>query len=313
MVATEAQARVNFYLGVCLALVCAAMLILNLTRGDFILSGALGLLVLVVVIDLCAFVKKKRLPISIPMVLFLLGAVIVLSVWRAGAEVGFYAFPTLIGVFLVQPGRFAVWYSLGLTIAVAGTVATVGADAPMAIRLGLALLLCLTFLWFAAKRITEAQDQLENSVFLDPLTGCFNRRHLARVSETQDLRTAALILFDLDYFKSVNDTFGHPTGDFVLRSVTALVRQQLSDGDLFFRIGGEEFLVLRLSPEKGTTRALAEQCRQALDTSRILATRRVTATFSCADFDGRAEMEPVLGQADVALLKAKRAGRNRVV
>ncbi|MEE2810872.1 MAG: GGDEF domain-containing protein, partial [Pseudomonadota bacterium] len=192
MVATEAQARVNFYLGVCLALVCAAMLILNLTRGDFILSGALGLLVLVVVIDLCAFVKKKRLPISIPMVLFLLGALIVLSVWRAGAEVGFYAFPTLIGAFLVQPGRFAVWYSLGLTIAVAGTVATVGADAPMAIRLGLALLLCLTFLWFAAKRITEAQDQLENSVFLDPLTGCFNRRHLARVSETQDLRNAAL-------------------------------------------------------------------------------------------------------------------------
>ena len=313
MAAQTARTRVDFYLGACLAVVCAGMVVLNVCRADYILAGAIAALLLSVGADLQAAYRGRTLPIPIPAILIGLGAVILFSVWRLGPQLGFYVFPTLIGGYLAMPGRGALWYSIMLIAGVTAVLMAIGADTALVLRLGFALLICVVFLSYAAKRIVEARDSLEDSAFLDPLTGCFNRRHLARVAQSQDLSKAALILFDLDYFKSVNDTYGHPTGDFVLRAVTSLVRQFLGPEDLFFRIGGEEFMVLRLRSEEGSTRALAEKCRAALDDSQILSSRRVTATFSCAEFDGRTEIEPVLGQADVALLQAKRAGRNRVV
>lgn len=309
----KVHSPVNLYLGVIVALICAVMVALNVSVGAYALAAILMVVLLTLLADLYALMRARRLPVRVEMVLVLVGIAILVAICQFGAEAAFYAFPVVVGAFLVRQGCFPLVFSSAFLVAVVPVIGLCAADWQIAIRLGLALLLCLGFLWFAAQRIAEAQSRLETSVIQDPLTGCFNRRHLARLSEAEDLSAASLILFDLDYFKSVNDTFGHPTGDFVLRAVTTLVRQQLDKGDLLFRIGGEEFLVLRLKPEEGTTRALAEQCRQRLEASRILATRRITATFSCADFAARSQVEPVLSQADAGLLQAKRAGRNRVV
>jgi len=312
MPTTRIQRRVNILLGASVAFICAGMVLVNLSRGTYPMAAILALVVLILVLDLVAALRLQRLPVSINLVLCLIGAAIVLGIWLIGPETGFYAFPAVIGAFLVSRGLFPLVFSLIFCGGVVSMTLFSGGDWPFAMRLFFALSLCLAFLWYAAIRIDEAQNQLVSGCIRDPLTGCFNRRHLEAVTEIEDLSDAALILFDLDDFKSVNDNLGHPTGDYVLKAVTMLVQQELGPGDLLFRLGGEEFLVLRPCGDLASARALAERCRAQLEGSGILKMRRITATFSCAAIAGQADLMPALCRADVMLLRAKRDGRNRV-
>lgn len=150
----------------------------------------------------------------------------------------------------------------------------------------------------------------------DVLTGLYNRRAgenflltlLAR-PEASD----ALILFDIDRFKSINDTHGHPVGDAVLREVVHRCGALLRKDDVFARWGGEEFLVLVRGPgEEGIVR-VAEDLRAAIAATPIEAAGIVTASFGVARFRPRDTMATWLQRADDALYEAKGAGRDRVV
>lgn len=158
----------------------------------------------------------------------------------------------------------------------------------------------------------------------DPLTGAYNRRFmsefLARETE-RSLRTGkmfALILADLDRFKKVNDTYGHPVGDLVLRAVVGLVIRCTRKYDLVGRYGGEEFLIIL--PEIGRQRApgIAERIRAKVESLEIGIggghKLSVTASFGFAFFgeDGMTA-EDLLVMVDERLYQAKREGRNLVV
>jgi diguanylate cyclase (GGDEF)-like protein len=123
----------------------------------------------------------------------------------------------------------------------------------------------------------------------------------------------AMIVLDLDHFKEVNDTHGHPTGDAVLRDVAYLIRKELRAFDLAYRLGGEEFLVLLPGSGEPAAIEVAERLREAVASC---GSAGVGITISCGvassapgnafDFDG------VFARADFALYNAKRSGRNRV-
>jgi diguanylate cyclase (GGDEF)-like protein len=155
---------------------------------------------------------------------------------------------------------------------------------------------------------------------VDPLTGMFNRRGFAeastRVIEREAVagRPVTVLIFDIDHFKSINDRFGHPAGDEILKLFSAVVINNLRLSDLSGRIGGEEFAALLPCPlEEGVI--VAERVREAFEASGIVCDEgSVDTTVSIGVAGGPAgtELEVLLAAADTALYQAKRGGRNRV-
>jgi len=156
----------------------------------------------------------------------------------------------------------------------------------------------------------------------DMLTGSSNRRHFEEVALAEwgrckrYGRDAALLLFDLDHFKRVNDQYGHGIGDRVLRRVAALCRDEIRDIDTLARIGGEEFALLLPETDAAQAAILAERLRQRLVDERIDTGKgaiSVTASFGIAPLlNGDEEWRQALRRADAALYRAKAGGRNRV-
>jgi len=152
------------------------------------------------------------------------------------------------------------------------------------------------------------------------LTGAHNKRSLLECLDRELARTSrhrrplALILFDIDHFKSINDRFGHPAGDEILKLFAAIVINSLRITDLSGRIGGEEFAAL-LPCSLEETVIVAERVREAFENSGIVDdSGPVATTVSIGVAGGPAgtELEVLLAAADTALYQAKRAGRNRV-
>jgi len=155
----------------------------------------------------------------------------------------------------------------------------------------------------------------------DPLTGLYNqrylRRHLSGLMETGQSRQLAILMIDVDHFKSVNDRFGHATGDRALRLIADSLRLNTRVFDSVARYGGEEFVVVMpgTGPEEAGT--AAERLRRAVEDIELNATAniRVPLTVSvgvaCMS-TGITAPDGLIGAADAALYEAKRKGRNRV-
>ena len=123
----------------------------------------------------------------------------------------------------------------------------------------------------------------------------------------------ALVLFDLDHFKSINDTYGHPEGDKVLRKVAEIAQAQARETDLVGRVGGEEFVWIVPGVDEDKAHCLAERLREAIaEQSRIGAIPGVTTSVGCAEMHPGDSSLSLLARADGALYAAKNAGRNRV-
>jgi diguanylate cyclase (GGDEF)-like protein/PAS domain S-box-containing protein len=160
-----------------------------------------------------------------------------------------------------------------------------------------------------AERDTMAERERE--IATDALTGIPNRR--AALARAKDVRRrgclTSVALFDIDHFKSVNDTFGHAKGDEVLRAVATTLAHQACDSDLVARWGGEEFVAL-VGADLAGTAALCERAREAVARLEIPGVGRVTISAGVSvisdDFDATLE------RADAALYRAKANGRNRV-
>jgi len=161
----------------------------------------------------------------------------------------------------------------------------------------------------------------ENSV-RDSLTGCFNRKHALEVMDGELRRSrrsqmpVSLVMFDLDHFKEVNDTYGHLCGDAVLAAVGQRMNAVLRGSDLKCRYGGEEFLILLPDTPLVGARRVAETLRRELGDRPVRWNEEeinVTASFGLtAITPGEVDPNAIIGRADRALYKAKESGRNRV-
>jgi diguanylate cyclase (GGDEF)-like protein len=167
-------------------------------------------------------------------------------------------------------------------------------------------------------------EQLYSTSVTDALTGARNREYLDSLLITElsyadrhdhDL---SFVLFDLDHFKRVNDTYGHPAGDSVLVKVADAVRGQLRAEDSLCRYGGEEFCIVLRNIDLTGAHAMGERVRAVLEALRIAHESlelKVTASVGCASRRELTEVSPssLISLADERLYKAKQSGRNRVV
>ncbi|HEY9453061.1 MAG TPA: GGDEF domain-containing protein [Bradyrhizobium sp.] len=155
---------------------------------------------------------------------------------------------------------------------------------------------------------------------VDPLSGMLNRRGFSeacqRVIERESAagRPVTVMIFDIDHFKSINDRFGHPAGDEILKLFSTVVISSLRISDLSGRIGGEEFAaLLPCALEEGVI--VAERVREAFEASNIVCEEGpvdTTVSIGVAGGPAGTELEVLLAAADTALYQAKRSGRNRV-
>jgi diguanylate cyclase (GGDEF)-like protein len=250
----------------------------------------------------------------------LIAASIALTGGPDSPALAWLAIPTI-----TLPARFGVRGVLagsGLTIGILLLV-TVGIDAaavldyPVPTIMTLTLIVSVTALSVALMR-SDLEHRSEAAI--DQLTGMLNRGALdARVAEleAQARRTpqpVALIVADLDRFKTINDEFGHAVGDAVLAEVAERFRGELRAYDLAYRLGGEEFLVLLPGAGEREAAELAESLRRcvAIDPIRDVG---VTVSFGVGAWDGRGDFDfrELFDRVDRALYRAKQDGRDRVV
>ena len=189
----------------------------------------------------------------------------------------------------------------------------------------LVVLLLLVLLGLAghfAWRTKKAQLGFRRMAETDALTGVSNRHHFSRRAAAalaycrKGGEDAALVMFDLDEFKAINDRHGHAVGDWVLQEVAMACREACRKNDLFGRLGGEEFAFLLVGGDLSSGLELARECRDrlaAIDATRLGPGARITASFGVADTRGGGyDFLPLLAAADAAMYQAKREGRDRV-
>lgn len=170
----------------------------------------------------------------------------------------------------------------------------------------------------------HAQDELQRLARTDPLTGLFNRRHFFEVAEKEFNKSVrynrplSVILFDIDLFKEINDTYGHMAGDRVLAQIGNLLTRRERETDIVARYGGEEFVMLLPETDCANAKLVAERLRKLLVDSPVYTdsnTIRFTASFGVAgkyDHKPTDNFDHLISQADQAMYTAKRMGRNRV-
>lgn len=176
-------------------------------------------------------------------------------------------------------------------------------------------------LYQSGLKLKEAYRRIEELAELDELTGSFNRRCIMRMLEEEIARSARLkapcsvALIDLDFFKRINDLYGHPTGDEVLRTFAITVFANIRTIDRFGRYGGEEFLLILPDTGEAGASQMLDRLRAIiaeLDWSAFSSGMRVTISAGVAELRPNETSDTLLARADSALYASKAKGRNRI-
>jgi diguanylate cyclase (GGDEF)-like protein/PAS domain S-box-containing protein len=166
--------------------------------------------------------------------------------------------------------------------------------------------------------LKRKDEELKRLATTDILTGAYNRtlfdeiikREIERVNRYS--KPLSVIMFDIDHFKQVNDTFGHNAGDSVLKKIAYLVRRIMRKIDYFMRWGGEEFMIISPETDREQAYILAERVRKSIGHFKFDDIGKITVSCGVAEYKEGDTENSLIKKADDAMYKAKREGRNRV-
>lgn len=171
------------------------------------------------------------------------------------------------------------------------------------------------------ENITErklAEEELKRLATTDKLTGAYNRTKSEEIIGREIERAKrynqplSIIIFDIDRFKKVNDSYGHSAGDYVLKTMANIVRKNIRKIDYFVRWGGEEFMILSSETQLDKAHTLAERIRNIIESYKFENVGKVTVSLGVTEFKEGDTGDSFIKRADDAMYEAKRKGRNRV-
>lgn len=298
-----------------------AYALVDLAEGDVIVAlTELGIGILILSTPLVG-ARFGRLDVMMNLVILTFGALFLVAIFDELPEdksslAWLAAIPALAFVF---KGSRALYFCLGYLPVHAALAAYAGrlttpplADAYMSYAFVTAIL------YLNAAVLEKYGESWKAMAQFDRLTGVRNRNAV----EEAFLREAALsrrygdplalVVFDLDDFKRINDTHGHVIGDRVLRAVARTVAASLRRSDVLARWGGEEFVILLPHTDLAAATEVAEKVREAVASSSVSGVRPVTASFGVTQYGREEELHDLVARADQALYTAKRLGKNRV-
>lgn len=176
--------------------------------------------------------------------------------------------------------------------------------------------------------LRKSKEELRLLAITDSLTGLYNRRHFNKLAEDEIIRVLrysrplSVMMFDIDFFKRINDTFGHTAGDAVLKMVATITKEIVRTNDIPARYGGEEFIVLVPETTVRGVATVAERLRRGIEDITVQTEKgpiTTTASFGVSDFLEKTKLMPqerilseFIANADRAMYASKNAGRNRV-
>lgn len=268
--------------------------------------------------DSWAIRRGTKLPVPYPMLMLPTGVATAIAVAQAGGLGALWAYPAVLACYFILRWRTAN-YVAAMIVGGATAMLLMVESTGFIIRYVATLLLSIGIMNVILHVINELQTELLRQTTVDPLTGSYNRRHMQSCLATiaaQSKRSshpASVLILDIDHFKQINDRFGHPAGDAVLVKIVEVIKNRIRRNDYLFRIGGEEFLVLL--PETTTEDALkvAEDLRQAVETSKLIEAECVTISLGVCGYEYAEPVDIWIANADAALYQAKKEGRNKVV
>ena len=162
-------------------------------------------------------------------------------------------------------------------------------------------------------------EQLEKLATIDDLTQINNRRNFFELARYELIRnerhqhSLSVIMMDIDFFKRINDTHGHKTGDDTLQIFTATIMKIIRTTDIFGRIGGEEFALVLPETNKLDAKGLAERIRQCIENTHFPLLEQVTLSLGVTEYYQNDNSSTIFSRVDIALYAAKESGRNKVV
>jgi diguanylate cyclase (GGDEF)-like protein len=182
--------------------------------------------------------------------------------------------------------------------------------------------LSLLYPLFLGKRLIEHQDRLTEEIRslseIDHLTGIYNRRKITELYDNEYVRykrykyPLSIIIVDIDFFKQVNDKYGHNQGDITLKEIATILKDEVRESDHVARWGGEEFLVICPETDIDGAYTLAEKIRKIIDEYPFTNIHHKTASFGVTTCRDDCTFESMINRADKALYKVKAEGRNKV-
>lgn len=166
--------------------------------------------------------------------------------------------------------------------------------------------------------LQQKNEELQKLYITDRLTGLFNRYKLDEALDNELQRTKrfnhpfSIIILDIDHFKSVNDIYGHQTGDSVLIEIATILQRNIRVVDILGRWGGEEFLIICPETSKNGAAKLAENIRKSVANFHFQGVGKKTASFGVAEYRIEENLKEFITRADTALYQAKEKGRDKV-
>lgn len=164
----------------------------------------------------------------------------------------------------------------------------------------------------------KSEEVLQKMATIDPLTSLLNRRRFSEFLEHEIERTKryktelSIIMFDIDHFKKINDTYGHKEGDNVLKLLGIRMKDIIRESDIIARWGGEEFMVLAVNTDMQNAQIIAEKFRTDIESQRFPNMTGFTVSAGVTQFEDGDNAASLIDRVDKALYQAKNSGRNQV-
>lgn len=241
-----------------------------------------------------------------------------LSLLERGIYGIFWTFPAILFINFLAFGRLSRIYTAIYFVYITVIMFSV-LDIQIAARAVLGLLITILFTNIFLGIIDQLQTKLVEQSIVDPLTGALNRREMDTVLQEaveRKRRTqtpASLLIFDVDNFKIVNDTFGHAVGDRVLKDLVTLISSRSRLLDRLFRLGGEEFMLFLPDTDGVGAGVLAEEIRLLVADGVLIEDRVITISMGVSELEFNESIDEWMRRGDDALYLAKDKGRNQIV
>lgn len=310
--------REQMLLPLCVLAVCCFVpfFINDLIRGNYAISAAiLGFIIVFAVNGYSIYIRRKS-PIPYEILLIPTTAAIAFSIIYQGYFGTYWCYPLLLFFYFILPRRTANIFGILLLLLISFIVfKTIGRDVTIRFFASLTLLMVMANIIVGA--LDSLHSRLLEQTIKDPLTGAFNRRHMksylsdAVAQKKRSGISASILLFDIDYFKRINDELGHAMGDKVLIDIVGLVVRRIRHTDKLFRIGGEEFLIFLPDTNEENAVTVAEHLLTLISDAPLIKERQITVSVGVSELEAEESLDDWIKHADLALYQAKQDGRNR--
>ncbi|NQZ23339.1 MAG: GGDEF domain-containing protein [Colwellia sp.] len=289
----------------------------NYYLGYTPLAAMLLIFVCLAIIDTNALYKGLILPININIVISTLVLTLILTIYCLGVSASVWAYPISIALIYLLPKKSSTIFNF-IIFSFVSVFYFLNVDVITASRASFSLFITILFSNLIASHIHKLNQDLIYESVRDPMTGALNRRQLSAYLDTslankkRNNINSAILMFDIDHFKNINDTFGHDVGDAVIKKLVDTINKHSRELDILFRFGGEEFILLVQDIDILIIHEVAENLRKRITKECIINNHPVTVSIGISTLHSILSTDMWIKHADTALYKAKNSGRNQV-